>query len=154
MDVSFVFLRHLDLVLDHTCMIQATRKPRNAGLLYSCINVVVLLQVDGQPLCYHAEKRFLPLRKEGKLAGIDLYLSHPSPWELAPLQPFATPYVLFLSATLSSLDSKDSVEHLVHSCKAFTILNLAQGLLLILRRTVLSTSFHFGGPASRLNSGG
>ncbi len=58
MDVSFIFLRCLDLVPDHTSMLQATSEPRNASFLYGSINVLVLLQVGGQPLCYHAEKDF------------------------------------------------------------------------------------------------
>ncbi len=58
MDVSFVFLRRLDLVPDYAGMLQATREPRNASLLYGWINVLVLFQVGGQPVCYHAEKHF------------------------------------------------------------------------------------------------
>ena len=63
MEVPFVLLCCLDLVPDHTGMLQATREPRNAGLLYGCINVLALLQVGGQPPCYHAEKEF-PLNVE------------------------------------------------------------------------------------------
>ncbi len=42
----------------------------------------------------------------------------------------------------------------MRSCRAYTVLHSAQGLMLILRAILYSTSFQFGGPASRLNSGG
>ncbi len=43
---------------------------------------------------------------------------------------------------------------LIRSLIYYTVLHSAQGLMLILRAILYSTSFQFGGPASRLNSGG
>lgn len=51
MKVFFVLLHRLDLVPDHTGVLQATREPRNGSLLHGCIDVLVLLQVGGQFLC-------------------------------------------------------------------------------------------------------